>query len=123
MSHKRNFTKKQAEAAGLYATGLKASEIAEQLGVTTYQVNKWIKDEYFQEYFKRILENAAKQRYAKAISVLEKQMDDKNQWIAQGAARDLATRFEKQVTGIDSNKITVSLAGLPELGTPDNEEV
>lgn len=118
----RSLKRNQVEAAALLASGMKPKEVAEQLGLSTSTVNAWQKKEDFNAYFTALLMGAGKHRYAKALQVLEKQLDDANPWVAQGAARDLANRFEKAVTGVDNNKITVTLAGLPELGTPDNEE-
>ena len=118
----RALPRKAVEAAALLATGMHIKDIAAQLEVTPSRVSGWIKREDFQQHYRQILQSAGLRQYAKAINVLENQMDSKSEWIAQGAARDLANRFEKAVAGIDSNKITVTLAGMPELGTPDNEE-
>lgn len=118
----RSLPRKAVEAAALLATGMHIKDIAAQLEVTPSKVSGWIKREDFQQHYRQILQSAGLRQYAKAINVLENQLDSKNDWIAQGAARDLANRFEKAVAGIDSNKITVTLAGMPELGTPDNEE-
>ena len=114
--------RKAVEAAALLATGMHIKDIAAQLEVTPSKVSGWIKREDFQQHYRQILQSAGLRQYAKAINVLENQLDSKSEWIAQGAARDLANRVEKAVAGIDSNKITVTLAGMPELGTPDNEE-
>lgn len=118
----RSLPRKAVEAAALLATGMHIKDIAAQLEVTPSKVSGWIKREDFQQHYRQILQSAGLRQYAKAINVLENQLDSKSEWIAQGAARDLANRFEKAVAGIDSNKITVTLAGMPELGTPDNEE-
>ena len=118
----RSLPRKAVEAAALLATGMHIKDIAAQLEVTPSKVSGWVKREDFQQHYRQILQSAGLRQYAKAINVLENQLDSKNDWIAQGAARDLANRFEKAVAGIDSNKITVTLAGMPELGTPDNEE-
>lgn len=118
----RSLKRNQVEAASLLASGMKPAEVARQLGVSTSSISAWQKKPEFEAFFLDLLMSAGKHRYAKALQVLENQMDDPNAWIAQGAARDLANRFEKAVTGIDNNKVTVTLAGLPELGTPDNEE-
>ena len=118
----RSLPRKAVEAAALLAAGMHIKDIAARLEVTPSKVSAWIKREDFQQHYRQILQSAGLRQYAKAINVLENQLDSKSEWIAQGAARDLANRFEKAVAGIDSNKITVTLAGMPELGTPDNEE-
>ena len=119
---KRSLPKKAAEAASLLATGMTYKQIAEQLDVKPQQVSKWAQREDFKQLYRQILEGAGLRQYARAINVLETQMESKNDWLAQNAARDLANRFEKAVAGIENNRITVTLAGMPELGTPDNEE-
>lgn len=120
---RRTMTRAMADAAGLLAAGMKTKEIAKELDLKESTILTWMKREDFESYFRALLNSSGRMRYARALKVLEKQLDDKNPWVAQGAARDLATRFEKAVTGIDNNKITVTLEGIPELGTPDNEEV
>lgn len=118
----RSLPKKAAEAASLLATGMTYKQIAEALDTNASMIAKWAQREDFKKLYQQILERAGMRQYAKAINVLETQMDSKNEWLAQNAARDIANRFEKAVAGIESNRITVTLAGLPELGTPDNEE-
>lgn len=119
---KRSLPKKAAEAASLLATGMTYKQIAEQLELPSSRIQQWAKREDFKQLYRQILEGAGLRQYARAINVLETQMESKNDWLAQNAARDLANRFEKAVAGIENNRITVTLAGMPELGTPDNEE-
>lgn len=119
---KRSLPKKAAEAASLLATGMTYKQIAEQLELPPSRIQQWAKREDFKQLYRQILEGAGLRQYARAINVLETQMESKNDWLAQNAARDLANRFEKAVEGIENNRITVTLAGMPELGTPDNEE-
>ena len=119
---KRSLPKKAAEAASLLATGMTYKQIAEQLELPPSRIQQWAKREDFKQLYRQILEGAGLRQYARAINVLETQMESKNDWLAQNAARDLANRFEKAVAGIENNRITVTLAGMPELGTPDNEE-
>jgi alkyl sulfatase BDS1-like metallo-beta-lactamase superfamily hydrolase len=121
-NHKRSLPKKAAEAASLLATGMTYKQIAEQLELPPSRIQQWAKREDFKQLYRQILEGAGLRQYARAINVLETQMESKNDWLAQNAARDLANRFEKAVAGIENNRITVTLAGMPELGTPDNEE-
>ena len=119
---KRSLPKKAAEAASLLATGMTYKQIAAALDLPTSRIQSWAQREDFKQLYRKILEGAGLRQYARAINVLENQMESKNEWLAQNAARDIANRFEKAVAGIENNKITVTLAGMPELGTPDNEE-
>lgn len=60
----------------------------------------------------------------KAVGRLEKQVDDDNGWLANKAANDMMTLAK--TTGIfkDEDKaLHVQVSGLPELGSPDQDDV
>lgn len=61
--------------------------------------------------------------YPKALDRMSQQIDDeKNPWLANKAANDIATRYDRIQQKDDGNVVTVRFEGMPEIGVPDTDE-
>ena len=81
----------------------------------------WKDEDEFDRCYKEMCKQEALPRYSRAMALFDKQMDNKNPWVAQGAARELANRYGPTIMGEEQNTVTVRVEGMPEMGTPDEE--
>lgn len=119
MAVQKRYRAKALEAAKLVARGVPYKEIAERLGVTRISIHNWFDDEEFQAACRAEAARLHMRTYHKACSVLAEQLDHKNPWVRQNAARDLATRYEVDAMGRSSTDVHVIVEGLPAVGMPD----
>ena len=88
------------------------------------KLRAWMQDPKCQECYRAIMREIILPLFGKGVATLERQMDSDNEWIAQGAARDVLTRFGPQIMGDDAQKETVvRIEGMPTLGIPEPEDV
>ncbi len=125
---------KQAQAARLMAEGKTTGEIVLILyGVTRESdrlaydrgcrtLRKWQAAPGFADCYRAIVREIAMPSYGRALNRIDKQIDDPNPWIAQGAAREVLTRFGPAIMGEDDKSITVKVEGMPVLGVPGEQE-
>lgn len=60
---------------------------------------------------------------SKAYKRLNAQIDDDQQpWLANKAANDILNHGKQMIFGADENTVTVHVAGMPEIGSPDQPE-
>ena len=81
----------------------------------------WKDEDEFDRCYKEMCKQEALPRYSRAMALFDKQMGNKNPWVAQGAARELANRYGPTIMGEEQNTVTVKVEGMPEMGTPDEE--
>ena len=87
------------------------------------KIEKWLQKPDAQEYYRRLIVNRhAPAAVGKALKVLTKQLDSDNEWIANKAANDILNKYYDLVMGTNSNEIVVRFEGMPEIGSPDQEE-
>jgi hypothetical protein len=87
------------------------------------QMSRWRKnpeyDVIWQAEIKAILRVAG----GKAIKVLRDQLNNqKVPWLQNKAANDLLNQGKASIMGDDANKLTVQITGMPELGSPDQDD-
>lgn len=99
----------------------KDPEYAVKLKRCHTKILSWAKEEEFDRCYKELCKQEALPRYSRAMALFDSQMGNKNPWVAQGAARELANRYGPQIMGEEQNTITVKVEGMPEMGTPDEE--
>jgi transcriptional regulator with XRE-family HTH domain len=116
----RGFSKKMKEAVKLIARGHTQKEVAEKLGMSPAWIYYVMQRPDALEEYTRIIKADILPIYAKALRVMSGQTGSNNEWIAQGAARDLLTRFEKRVMqDEEKQEIVIRLTGGEiELGEP-----
>ena len=81
----------------------------------------WKDEDEFDRCYKEMCKQEALPRYSRAMALFDKQMDNKNPWVAQGAARELANRYGPTIMGEEQNTITVKVEGMPDLGEPEED--
>ena len=86
------------------------------------ELRRWMRLPAFQELYRARVMSVALPMYGKALQTIQTQMDSENAWIAQGAAREVLTRFGDVVMGADSKEVTIRVEGMPTIGTPDAGE-
>lgn len=86
------------------------------------ELRRWMRLPAFQELYRARVMSTALPMYGKALQTIQAQMDSENAWIAQGAAREVLTRFGDVVMGTDSKETVIRIEGMPTIGTPDAEE-
>ena len=84
----------------------------------TKRLRAWLRDPKCQEAYRAVVREIAMPTYGKAMGVMAHQLDSPNEWVAQGAAREVLTRFGPAVLGDDDREITVRVEGLPVMGVP-----
>ena len=85
-------------------------------------LNRWINDPKFQEYYQKLLKDFAMRWYGKALHTIAGQMDSTQGWLANKAANDMLTRIGNLVTGDEENTVKIKIEGMPTLGSPDQAE-
>ena len=60
--------------------------------------------------------------YTKARKTLRRSMDDSDKWLAMQSAVNVLNSSGKRIFGSEENTVHVQIEGLPDLGSPDQEE-
>ena len=60
--------------------------------------------------------------YSKAREVLRKSMKSSDGWLAMNSAIQVINNGNKRLFNEDNNKVTVEITGMPEIGSPDDDE-
>ena len=127
-------TTQMVQAAQLLANGYNLNDIIMVLwGVSkesdraAYErgyrkLKKWQAEEGFQKLHAAMLKESVLPLVGKAVQRIGEQIDHSNPWIAQGAAREVLTRFGAGITGEDDKSITIHVEGMPQIGVPGQDE-
>lgn len=59
---------------------------------------------------------------AKGLNKIRAQINSENEWLANKAANDAVNYAKGRVFGESEKTVTVKIEGMPELGTPDQQE-
>ena len=119
---KGSLIKKEATqaAVAMFAMGKTPDEIAAELSVSTSTVRRWMKDPEISGEVNEMIREKSKYRVARALQVIEKQLDHANPWVAQSAARIILERFGPVVlTDGNNDDNVIRIEGMPRLGIPD----
>ena len=84
------------------------------------KIRKWMKDQRVQNAYRSVLREYLYPELAKGIRRIAALIDDKNGWLAKGAANDLLNQFKSIITDDDSKEIVVRIENGPEIGTPED---
>lgn len=72
--------------------------------------------------YTEVLHSEIMRMYPGALDRLAQQIDDeKNPWLANKAANDIATRYDRLMQKDEGNTVTIKFEGMPEIGVPDEE--
>lgn len=134
MATKSKLTAQALQAAQLMADGHKIKDIITAVFGVTYESDnaawqrgrrklaKWQDDPAWQEAYNNCVRRAVAPLVGRAVSRIDKQIDDDNPWIAQGAAREVLSRFGSGIMGEDDKSITIKVEGMPQIGVPGQDE-
>lgn len=120
---KRGLSVQAVEAIRLAVEGVRRVDIARQLDVSVRTVDRWITSEEGHDEYVRQMKQVLKRSFGKAVNRLEKQIESENEWIAQGASREIVGRYGASVMGEDKQEITLHITGyVPNPGMPDRSD-
>ena len=81
------------------------------------------KNDDFLNYYKSLITEWSVHNVGPALNKLAEQMKSaKEPWLVNKAANDILNRGLSAFETEEANKIKVEIVGLPELGSPDNED-
>ena len=83
---------------------------------------KWQADPEWQKYYQSLVRESIQPLVGRAINKIDEQIDHSNPWIAQGAAREVLSRFGAGITGEDDKSITIHVEGMPQIGVPTDDD-
>ena len=85
------------------------------------KLTKLRRKEKFQEYYRSIISEWSLHHVGKALNKLAEQIDSDKPWVANKAANDVILHSKAMITGTDDNTVVVKVEGMPELGTPEED--
>lgn len=110
-------SKKQYEAARLFAEGYTHVKVAEILKIGERTLYEWMKREDLRQFRDRLYRQRVAAGMPRAYGVLEKQLGSENEWIQQNAANSLL-RAGESVTDQGPQTILVQFGSMPAPGMP-----
>ena len=125
---------RQVEAAQMMAHGNDEEEVLRALFLITEdsgrgekqkarkELHKWMELDGFVECYRSEVKRCMMPAYGRAMQKIVAQMDCNVPWLENKAANDVLTRGSSVLMGEDDKKIVVQVEGMPELGTPDQDE-
>ena len=134
MATRNKLTAQALQAAQLMADGHKIKDIITAIFGVTYESDnaawqrgrrklaKWQDDPAWQAAYNCCVRRAVTPLVGRAVRKIDEQIDDDNPWIAQGAAREVLSRFGGSVLGEDDKSITIKVEGMPIIGVPTGED-
>lgn len=108
-------------AAEMAAEGQNYTQIAKALGVSRETVGRWFSREDMQTLRQTEMANVLNAMAPRAYKVLDNQLNSKNPWVAQGAAREVI-RLWQQMQGAADASVLVTFAAMPLPGAPKTSD-
>ena len=100
-----------------------ATAPANEIGAKDVQMCRWRKLPEYETVWKDEIKNVLIAASGKAYRKLAAQIDaDDQPWLANKAANDILNHGKQMIFGADENTVTVHVAGMPEIGSPDQPE-
>ena len=129
---KPELTAQQERMVRMEANGLSSPDIIKELwglekgdpGYHSYEcrLTRWRKHPKYEEIWKDEVRRNCFGDYVKAQKTLRKSVDSKDEWLAMQSAVNVIGNAGKRVFGNEDNSVTVQVSGMPELGSPDQDE-
>lgn len=107
---------------GRYTSNLDEERKRKNLKGDKQRLQRLRKDEKFMEYYRSILTEWSVHYTGPALNKLAEQINSSEGWLANKAANDVLQRSMPTIMGNEANTITVKVEGMPELGSPDQED-
>lgn len=103
--------------------GLGPDADAKEKNKADQQMWRWRTHPDFDSIFEKEIERILRLAGGEAVKVLVGQMKSTDQpWLQNKAANDVMNHRKQIIYGADEKQITVKVEGMPELGTPDQDE-
>ena len=122
---KQGVTLKMLEAVNLLASGMYYRDVAKEVGVSERSLYRWMDDPLVMAEYRKVIERKAIPMFGKALTVFERQMDSKKDWLAHSAAREASNRFAPMILGTTEHEHVVRFEegqSMPKIGVPSAPE-
>ena len=83
------------------------------------RVERWLASDRYKAIYKECLLRWAMPANMKAQNLLETQLESDQPWLANKAANDIISIYNREMKGGEDGTVTIRIEGMPELGTPD----
>lgn len=134
VQQKEDLTLEQERFIRMEANGYSTPEIIQDLwGMTeaddrkkyhNYEckLSRWRKHPKYAKAWKAIVREYDFSDYTRARRTLRRSMDDSDKWLAMQSAVNVMNTSGKRIFGEEENTVTVKIEGLPDIGSPDQDE-
>ena len=130
---KAELTVQQDQFVRMEANGLSSPDIIKALwnvspGDETYhayecKLSRWRKHPKYEQVWKEEVRKQDYMDYTNARKVLRKSMNnEKDGWLAMQSAVNVMNSSGKRIYADEDSAVTVRIEGMPDLGTPDQDE-
>lgn len=129
-----NLTAEQDRFVRMEANGMTSSEIIlaiwglkeadDPLVYHRYEckLSRWRKHPKYDEVWREEVRSQDYGDYTEARRTLRRTMrNEKDQWLAMQSAVNILNNSGKRIFGAEENTVTVNIQGMPDLGSPDQE--
>ena len=86
------------------------------------RLSDWRKHPKYAERWKEVVRQYDYSDYTRARRTLRRSMDDSDKWLAMQSAVNVMNTSGKRIFGEEENTVTVKIEGLPDIGSPDQDE-
>jgi len=128
---KAELTVQQEQFVRMEANGLSSPDIIKALwnlekGDKGYhsmecKLTRWRKHPRYEETWKDEIRKQDFGDYALARKTLRRSMKDEDKWLSMQSAVNVLNNSGKRIFGAEENAVTVRIEGLPDIGSPDDE--
>lgn len=101
--------------------GLKESDDPKAYHNCECKMSRWRKHPKYLETWKDEVSSLSVKLMNKGLSTIRKQMDASEPWLANKAANDGVNFAKSRIFAEDERSISVQITGMPDLGSPDQE--
>lgn len=130
-NNKENLTVEQEQFVRMEANGLSSPEIIKELwGKTSAdpdfhalecKLSRWRKLPKYEEVWKDEVRRQCFPMMSEGLRTIRKQLKADQPWLINKAANDAINFASKKIYGNEENTVTVQIAGMPDIGSPDDD--
>ena len=102
--------------------GVKPTDDPKKVRSAKDKLRKLRRSEKFQEYYRSIITEWTVHNVGKALNRISTQVDSNIPWLANKAANDILNQSKVFMTGVDDNTVVIKMDGMPQLGSPEQED-
>ena len=127
-----NLTPVQEKFVRMEANGITTPEIIMELygiapGEPHYhsmecKLSRWRQHPKYEEVWKDEVRKQDFGDYSLARKTLRRSMKDDDKWLAMQSAVNVLNNSGKRIFGAEENAVTVRIEGLPDIGSPDDQD-